>query len=856
MTDYTDYLKNENKEPEETGKVHIVLLLVVLVIITITMGVYSGQLREKTMNDMKLFLQSGGESSAMLFDSIVLGSENAVNILAMIESVEWDEKKISQERVKELKNMSSFSVVGFCDRNGAVYTSDDESFIVTDARYFEDGMKGNTGHLLILESAYTNENYLLSYAPIVSNGEVQGVLIGGYDSESMSNFLVTNYYGMDVKAIISNANGDVIACRGCRQKKDTLEELFTSETYPQLDKVKFRAPTKADEECFELSTKTGFDYIKHTICPYSGWIVTMVIPDDITGHILTENYRTVAVLQFICMGSVAFYMIIIILYERKKSKNLEKRNAISDDIITAVISVFTKVIEIDFANDTYRFITGTVSMNGRMPLAGKYSDLVGYLSSYAYDTKAKRAVMIATSPATVRKTMEEKKSYTAFEYHMKGKSTKWEKIFIIPLKRGFDKMERALLCAEDISFIKNQDEIGRAALLEAYTNAEKANSAKSSFLANMSHDIRTPMNAIVGMTKIAETHIDDQDRVKDCLRKIAISSGQLLDLINDVLDMSKIEAGKSFIQDEVFEIKELVEGISVITETLSSDKEIRQEIIASELQHPKVIGDKGRIRQIMNNLISNAFKYTPSGGHIRITLAEKDIDRPGFTMLEFTVVDNGIGMSKKFQESLFKPFSRATDDERLEGIQGTGLGMAITKNLVEMMNGNIKVNSKLNKGTSFTVTMILKTADEAVVKKESEKESEKAVAREFSGKRCLLVEDNEINREIATELIGMTKLEVECVKDGREAVEKMENVPAKYYDIIFMDIQMPVMNGYEAAEAIRKLPGAYPKKVPIIALTANAFAEDVQAARNAGMNEHLAKPLELERLIKILNDFL
>ncbi len=850
MDEYTGYL-NEEKEIEGGSKIHVALLLVVLVIITISMGVYSGITRGKTMDDMDLFLQNDGYSKAILFDSIASGSKNAIDIRARIESVEWTGAQVDIDKLNEINVDSSFTVMGFCDTEGNVITSNGARFKAGNTDYYYKGMQGENGFQLIFDSPMDGKDYLIAYAPIISDGKVQGILIGGYDSVNIGYFLVGTYYGMPVRAIVSTADGNIISCYGCDVKRENLKDYFESGRYLQIEND-YEFPGAEDTECFQLSTNNGFDYVKYTICPYTGWIITEIIPEEITGHILTESYRSLAVLQFICIGSIAFYLLVILFYERKKSKDLERKNAISDNIISAIINLFTKVIEVDFEEDTYRFITVTDSMDGNLPLTGKYSDLVDYLSGLGFDLKAKRTIMLATRAETIQQSLESGDPYYAFEYHLTGMPSKWEKMFIVPLEKNRGSVEKALICAEDISLIKTQDERSRDALMEAYTNAEKANSAKSSFLANMSHDIRTPMNAIVGMTQIAESHIDDKERIKDCIRKIAISSGQLLDLINDVLDMSKIEAGKTFLQEEVIEISELLDGLSIIAETQSEAKHQEIKVEGSKIDHPKVIGDKGRIRQIMNNITSNAFKYTPENGKINITLSEKDIDRPGFTMLEFVVADNGIGMSKKFQESLFQPFARATDDVRLENIQGTGLGMAITRNLVEMMNGNIRVSSKLNKGTTFFVTMVLKTAEE----EETEEKSDLPLVTEFEGKRCLLVEDNEINREIAVELIGMTKIVVECVKDGKEALEKMESVEAGYYDIIFMDIQMPVMNGYEAAMAIRKLAGDYPKNVPIIALTANAFAEDVQAARNAGMNEHLAKPLELERLIKVLNDWI
>ncbi len=856
MDDYMEYLEKMNNEREEGNRIHLFLLLIVIAVIVVSMAFYSNTLRTKTSDDMEVFLTNEGNNKASFIDSIVTGADNAINILAMIESVRWDDEGLTTEDVVELQKSSSFTIVAFCDVNGHTVTSEGMEFEWAFTEFFGKGMQGEHGHLLVFESEISGLNYLLAYAPIIKDGEVKGVLVGGYDSISIGNFLTEKYYGSTIRTILTTKEGNVIACFGCEERKKHLAEVFTTDRYRYAKDGEYKSFKDIPQDgtvCFRMTTETGFDFIGYTRCPISGWVITEIIPDDITGQLLKDNYNSLIILQFICVGSVLFYMLVLFFYERRKSRRLATINAISDNIISAIINLFTKVIEIDLKENTYRFITAKDTTDGLMPANGKYTDLVEHFGEMSYDDNTRKFVTSLIEPANLKRELEENDSYRCYEYHISGVTSKWEKLFIIPLKRRRMSIDKVLLCAEDISFVKDRDERSKTALLEAYDNAEKANYAKSSFLANMSHDIRTPMNAIVGMTKIAETHIDDTDRVKDCLRKIELSSAQLLDLINDVLDMSKIESGQNFLQEETFDMSELIEGLNALVEAQLAVKKQQIEVVGGKFTHPSLIGDKGRIRQVMNNLISNSFKYTPENGKIRITLAEKDIDRPGMTMLEFTVSDNGIGMSKEFQENLFKPFARALDDERVEHIQGTGLGMSITKNLIEMMNGNIKVFSKINKGTSFTVTLVLKTADK---EERTTKKNDKEMIREFAGKRCLLVEDNEINAEIATELIGMTQMAVEHVKDGKEAVDKIASVKPGYYDIVFMDIQMPVMNGFEAAKAIRTLPGIYPKHVPIVALTANAFTEDVQSARNAGMNEHLAKPLDFEKLIKVLNDLI
>lgn len=459
----------------------------------------------------------------------------------------------------------------------------------------------------------------------------------------------------------------------------------------------------------------------------------------------------------------------------------------------------------------------------------------------------------------LRQILKSETSIYRFEYCTKDESS-FKTMAITPIAWEQGEIVKILCFSQDITQEKKQEIASRKALKEAYQAAEQANQAKTEFLSNMSHDIRTPMNAIMGMTAIAEMHLDDSNRIRSCLEHIQKSSKHLLGLINEVLDMSRVESGKISLSEEAFELQDLMDELASVIKGNMEMHHHAFEIQRDNIRHESVLGDSLRIQQVVLNILNNAVKYTPDGGHIKLKLSEIPTRFAEIGCYKFVIEDNGIGISKEFQKVLFEPFTRS-EDVRVSRIQGTGLGTAIAKNIVSMMNGTIEVESELGKGSRFTITIFLK-----IQKKNREQtkalETEPVLSEkddlescDFVGKRILLVEDNELNLEIACEIIGMTGVTIETAVNGKEAVEKFMANSGDYYDLILMDIQMPVLNGYEAAKQIRQYESLTGTHIPIVAMTANAFAEDVVAAKNAGMNEHLAKPLEVHRVVKALKKY-
>jgi len=391
----------------------------------------------------------------------------------------------------------------------------------------------------------------------------------------------------------------------------------------------------------------------------------------------------------------------------------------------------------------------------------------------------------------------------------------------------------------------------RKLLEEALAEAQRASQAKTTFLNNMSHDIRTPMNAIIGFTNLAATHLDDPELVRDYLSKINASSSHLLSLINDVLDMSRIESGNVVINETVCNLPQVLRDLQSMIQTDLEANHLSFQLDDSALLHPNVVCDRLRLNQVLLNVLSNALKFTPAGGRISISAAERPGDTPDAAVYEFRVQDTGIGMAPEFISHIFEPFERERTST-VSGIQGTGLGMSITKNLVELMNGRIEVESQKGSGSVFTLTFPFRLSDTP----HSQDGPGSPRPRQLAGYRLLLAEDNELNQEIAVTILEEAGCTVDVASDGAEAVEKICHSEDAPYDLVLMDIQMPVMDGIEATQAIRAMADPQLSRLPIVAMTANAFEEDRQRVLSAGMDGYLAKPIDVDKLFDTLQSIL
>ena len=411
--------------------------------------------------------------------------------------------------------------------------------------------------------------------------------------------------------------------------------------------------------------------------------------------------------------------------------------------------------------------------------------------------------------------------------------------------------ELHLQTMKEMEVVNQKLKKAKNAATEALQTAENANKAKTDFLSNMSHDIRTPMNAIIGITSLIRHDAGNKAKVIEYADKIDISSQHLLGIINDVLDMSKIEAGKTVFKYSDFSILDFVQELDTMFHSQIYEKKQTLTIIKENIQHEWVNGDQVHLMQIFSNLLSNAIKYTQEGGKIQLLVEECETNSSVYAKYRFLVSDNGLGISADFKEIIFDPFTRA-ENSVTNKIQGTGLGMAITRNLVEAMGGTIDVDSELGQGSCFAVLLDLKIAEDRTVALAVQEETDEQDGNILQGMRFLCAEDNEINAEILTELLKIEGAECTICENGEEILKAFEQSAPGDYDMILMDVQMPVMNGYEATKAIRRSSHELAKTIPIIAMTANAFSEDIQHSLAAGMNAHVSKPVEMKVLEKTI----
>ncbi|MBR4164541.1 MAG: response regulator [Solobacterium sp.] len=787
------------------------------------------------------------ESSAIVLETAFLNQDVDTSKLNV------PDDQIDQQEVEKVANILrtyekrfAFNYLRFIDRYGRDYTTGEKVIAanVKEREYFKQGVTGITGISYILDSKVTSERQIGFYSPVYQNGEIAGIAVGFYGESFIDNLLDISIFDYKCDELLCYQDGTIIYSTGT----DPNAENFIKE----LSEFSF-----ADEKDME-NVRNAFAQRGNTLYKYldnnNATVGTVSYLGEDSDFFLVLNFPTEAYQMMIRNASMNGMVLLVCLiglflaagiyntvrFLVQKKKLLEETKN-SNDIHFAMSRLFENFVVVNAATRTYHYIEGMPDV-GHIPNDGDYELFINDLLKRFPDENERREAAELISFDYLSEQMNQGKNIISYNLHAPISDEEWFTYnFIVISRDDSGKVKEFIIARQDITKLQEKEEEIRNILEKARDEAEKGNKAKSNFLSSMSHDIRTPMNAIIGYTNIALSHMDNQEMVQDSLGKIATSSHYLLSLINDVLDMSKIESGKVQLNENECNLLQVFDNIADITRSQASRKKLDICYDVHSIRHPYVVVDEVRLEQILINITGNAVKYTPEGGRIEIKAEEAEELSAHKSRFRFSVRDTGIGMSEDFLPHIFESFSRETNST-INKIQGTGLGMAITARLVNLMGGEINVTSKLGEGSEFVVTMDLpwqemKQSDSSDA---DSKEVEEPI--DLNGKQILLVEDNDINAEIAIMVLSEYGIKVDRAVNGRNGLEMIIEKGDNYYDAVLMDIQMPVMNGYDATKAVRSLDSEYAKKLPIIAMSANAYEEDIRESLNSGMNGHIAKP--------------
>ncbi|MCI6156013.1 MAG: ATP-binding protein [Erysipelotrichaceae bacterium] len=770
----------------------------------------------------------------------------------------------SKSLIKDIENQTEFDYVRFITKEGDDITSEGEAPNVnlSDRDYFIDGMKGNKGITLVEKSRVNGQRQIGFYAPVYSSLNIEGILIGFYLESSLSSDLYNTFYGKQSSVFIIDSNKKIVTSSMNKESSSILEgsedkysfnSILNSYYFNDKNKDIFESSiANKGEELFQINTKKGktYGYITRLSFEFIDWYIVQTYPYEATQILFSIATDSGLSLEVAILVITAFYVTYIVFMQVLKNKRIAQENRIATYVTSAARDIFKTMFFVDLEQDRCEDLS--INKHNRQKI-GTLNELKEYVISEVINEKQISDVMQFFHPSNLKNYDPSKLTNMVIEViNRTSKEENYLSMTFVPTEVEGSIVKCGLLVFNDVTDQKKKELQANIELEDAYNKSQSASKAKTSFLFNMSHDIRTPMNAILGFADLIEKHLDDKDKCKMYLQKLKSSSSFLLSLINNVLDMARIESGQTEIVESVWNVNNFVSDLVSVFESSIKEKNLKF-IKFMDIKHENVYCDATRLRQIYLNIISNAVKYTPNGGEIKLIIKEIECDKEGYARFQTVVSDTGIGMSKEFLPHIFEEFSRekTTTESR---VVGTGLGMPIVKTLVTLMHGTIEVESEQGVGTKFTVTLDHRIARKEEIKVEEEEIKDKDIVS-YKGKRILLAEDNELNTEIAVTILEEAGFIVEHAENGQVCVDMIKNAKIGYYDLVLMDIQMPVMDGYKAKETIRAINN--PRcDIPIIAMTANAFDEDKRKAYVIGMDGHIAKPINIPQLLETISKVL
>lgn len=737
-------------------------------------------------------------------------------------------------KILEVDNAKIYAVI-----DNKYYTADNQENEqdYTKTEWYQKVKETNNGEIIYTNAKYssqTKEPIVTAAMKIAGTNDILAIDIFPERIATWSDIEIfpkgTSYY-------ITDAEGNIIHQGESEQNTKTdQEEKHIDEIYSKL-KIKEEEIVNLSSQGERISSKAGL----YTIETYNGW---KILVKTSYGDMLNST-RIILIAYY----STTVLFSILILYLAFSERRAEKGKSLYSRITNVLSDSYYALYLVDFEKEEYTILKGSEYIQS-IPQTGDYNSFVEFtqniMEKEAYE-EFKETFSIENIRRLVRNNV---KSFGGDFRRAFNSEFKWVNVRMLYSEEYVRKNRTEVIFAfQDADARKEKELEEKEVLRESLTAMRSATQTKNRFFSNMSHDMRTPLNAIINFSNMAISQPDDKERVMDYLRKINISSSQLLELINNILEVSRIEENMPLITKTQFNIAKSLEDTLMVFKEQAFIQHKNFEIECN-IKHDYVLSDWGKIRQIINNIISNALKYTRKGGNVRVEINE--IEGKFVSKYTFRIVDDGIGMSKEFLKKIYVPFERETRFHS-EEMNGTGLGMVIVQNNVQTLNGQIEINSEPGKGSEISIVLPLEIIKEI---EEENKDESKEHLQELKGKRILLVEDNELNMEIATEILEMQGVKITQAFDGKQAVDIFRNSVEGYFDAILMDVQMPVMDGYEATSCIRRLPRRDARSVVILAVTANAFADDIIQAEKAGMNEHISKPIDFKELQKALTKFM
>lgn len=706
----------------------------------------------------------------------------------------------------------------------------DNSYEYEDTEWYQMAMadKGKVVFTDTYEDAITKESIITSSIALEDEGAVLAMDIYPSKLQGLRNAFTEEIEGNSL--YLCDSKGHLIYAKTPWNKPSEKLDEYAHTLFDNVQKGYFAS---YDDSFKDFNNERRGVYYSQM---ENGWMIIMTIPFDT----LLLGESNVLMYGLLAVGGI---LILILLFMFVRDILHSRKIKEADRTVSILSDSFYAIYRVNLKTGMYTTLKNAADMDEKVGMNGTYDHLLQMIETVVEKGTYQEFAFCFSLDSIKQRVKEHIADYGGDYKRRFNDRYKW--VNIRTLYNEKISSEEVILCFRDVDVEKRQELQYTLLLQETLETNKKSAEAKEAFFSNMSHEMRTPLNAIIGFSKLALESGDMSDKNKEYIKKISFSGQNMLSLINDILELSRLEAGHSHLDYRDFNLEECIHNISGSFEAkaMEDKKDFKVNI---DIKNKYIKGDELKVVQILNNLLSNAFKYSDAGD--KVLLEVKELEYRQYHKIRFTIKDSGIGMSASFLNHLFEPYARETHFSTKSTI-GTGLGMPIVKSLVEQMSGEIDVESKLKEGTTFVVTLPFEVANTQV---SEEKKDEKQTENVLQGKKVLLAEVNELNREIATEILQMHDLEVICAENGKEALDIFQSSSPYSFDLILMDMQMPIMDGCEASEKIRSLDRDDARSIPIIAVTANAFSEDVARVLRSGMNAHIAKPIDFNVLQEVM----